>query len=72
MVICEARLPDGTWKEVLDLAQRQPRPPYLIVTFSLADDRLWAEVLNLGTVAQPGAAASAATKLRRLIECHIE
>jgi DNA-binding response OmpR family regulator len=27
---------------------RLPEPPFLIVTSRLADERLWAEVLNLG------------------------
>jgi DNA-binding response OmpR family regulator len=48
VVICEKDLPDGTWQEVLDeLAQWENAPP-LIVTSRLADDSLWAEVLNLG------------------------
>jgi DNA-binding response OmpR family regulator len=48
VVVCEATLPDGTWKDVLDHALRLPAPPPVIVTSPHADDFLWMEVLNLG------------------------
>jgi two-component system response regulator HydG len=48
VVLCEARLPDGDWKDLLDDLSRRANPPYLIVTSRLADESLWAEVLNLG------------------------
>ena len=48
VVICEDRLPDGDWPVLLDRAGRHRRPPRVIVTSRFADDRLWAEVLNLG------------------------
>ena len=48
VVMCDARLEDGTWKDMLDVIADLPEPPQLIVTASHADDRLWAEVLNLG------------------------
>jgi len=38
----------GTWGEMLDRISVLPDPPLLIVTSRLADERLWAEVLNLG------------------------
>lgn len=48
-VLTEAHLPDGrTWKDVLREIQGTPNPPPLIVTDRLADEALWAEVLNLG------------------------
>ena len=56
VVICERDLPDGDWKVVLSGFDSQPRRPNLIVTSSLADDELWADVLNLGgydVLAQP-------------------
>jgi len=56
VVICERELPDGDWKLLLNEFQSLPMPPTLIVTSRLADDRLWAEVLNLGAydvLAQP-------------------
>jgi DNA-binding response OmpR family regulator len=48
IVFCEHSLPDGSWKRVLDEAAACPVPPLIVVTSRLADDRLWAEVLNLG------------------------
>lgn len=48
VIVCERDLPDGTWKDVLEVAASQPQPPPVIVTSRLADDYLWAEVLNLG------------------------
>lgn len=48
VVFCEASLPDGNWKDILEDFSRRENPPYLIVTSRLADERLWAEVLNLG------------------------
>lgn len=48
VIVCERGLPDGTWRDVLDLAAWRPYPPPVIVTARLADEYLWAEVLNLG------------------------
>jgi len=48
VVVCESDLQPGTWKEVLEELRTLPHPPYLIVTSRLADERLWAEALNLG------------------------
>lgn len=48
VVLCEESLPDGTWKEMLADVASMPDGPVLIVTSRLADDILWAEVLNLG------------------------
>jgi DNA-binding response OmpR family regulator len=36
------------WKELLVETRAAVRPPFLIVTSRLADERLWAEALNLG------------------------
>jgi DNA-binding response OmpR family regulator len=50
VVICERSLSDGDWKDLLD------KTPRLIVTSRVADEALWAEVLNLGgydVLAQP-------------------
>jgi DNA-binding response OmpR family regulator len=44
------------WRRVLGRLLDMPRPPRLIVTSRLADETLWAEVLNLGgfdVLAQP-------------------
>ncbi len=48
VVICGAELPDGSWRTLLEDINRLPVPPRLIVTSSIADDRLWADVLDLG------------------------
>lgn len=48
VVISERDLPDGNWRDVLEVTATRLRPPVLIVTDRLADDYLWAEVLNLG------------------------
>lgn len=48
VVLVEADLPTGNWKRLLDRALNLPHSPQLIVFSYFADDRLWAEVLNLG------------------------
>ena len=48
VVVTERDLPLGNWKDVLAAIQQLPRTPLLIVTARLADELLWAEVLNLG------------------------
>lgn len=48
IVISCSELPDGTWKNALAACQRLSVPPPVIVASRLADEHLWAEVLNLG------------------------
>jgi DNA-binding NtrC family response regulator len=48
VVICEHCLPDGDWKLLLAELDKAAVRPSLIVSSRLADERLWAEVLNLG------------------------
>src|SRR5205085_9902606 len=48
VVLCESGEQRDTWKEALERIRLLPAPPFLIVTSRLADDRLWAEALNLG------------------------
>ena len=48
VVVCECDSAPGTWRDLLAFIELQSDPPLLIVTSRLADDRLWAEVLNLG------------------------
>jgi DNA-binding response OmpR family regulator len=48
VILCESNLPDGSWRDLLEAAATGGRPPNVIVTSRLADDHLWAEVLNLG------------------------
>jgi DNA-binding NtrC family response regulator len=56
VVICETDLPDGSWKDLLDYIERAKSSTVLVVTSQIADESLWAEVLNLGAydvLAQP-------------------
>jgi len=49
VLLSESRFSDGhCWKDLLGEIRRLEVPPMLIVTDRLADERLWAEVLNLG------------------------
>jgi len=48
IVICDRDLADGDWRQLWDILGRAPKPPMFIVTSRLADDALWAEVLNVG------------------------
>jgi len=48
LILCEKDLPDGTWKDVFREARGLDDPPPFVVVSRLADERLWAEVLNLG------------------------
>jgi DNA-binding NtrC family response regulator len=56
VLLTEATLPDGNWRDALGLARQCPREPEVIVTDPLADARFWSEALNLGAydlLAQP-------------------
>jgi len=48
VVLAERRLGDGDWKRILELTSRMTEPAQLIVLSRDGDERLWAEVLNLG------------------------
>ncbi len=48
VVISACELPDANWKEALQEMQRKSVLLPMIVVSRLADERLWAEVLNLG------------------------
>jgi len=48
VIFCESVLEDGTWKDILNHLKNIARAPLLIVTSRLADEHLWAEVLNMG------------------------
>ena len=47
VVLCDRDLPDGSWKDVLAATSALASPPPVIVTARFANERLWAEVLNL-------------------------
>jgi len=48
VVLCDGDRAPSAWKELLRRLALLPRPPMQIVTSRLANDRLWAEALNLG------------------------
>lgn len=59
VILTEANLNDGTWRDILELARRAAPRSEVIVTDAGADARFWAEVLNMGAydlIAQPFAA----------------
>jgi two-component system response regulator FlrC len=47
-ILTEARLPDGDWRDVLNLAGRIRRRITVVVTDLMADAHLWADVLDSG------------------------
>jgi len=48
VVVCEHKLPDGGWQDLLSGVSELPSPPNVIVTAPDADDLLWSDVLNRG------------------------
>ena len=48
VVIADSELPPGGWREILEDLRQTTHPPELVVTSRLADESLWAEVLNMG------------------------
>ena len=48
VVLCETDLLPGSWRDLLEQVTRAPNAPAVIVSSRQADDRLWAEALNLG------------------------
>ena len=48
ILLCDSDGKSNTWREMLSRCESLKRPPCLIVTSRSADERLWAEALNLG------------------------
>lgn len=48
MLLCERDRADGSWEDLLAATAGLLAPPNLIVFSRLADESLWAEVLNMG------------------------
>jgi FixJ family two-component response regulator len=48
VVLCDRKLPDGEWTDVLARLKSLEHPPPLVVCDPAADDRLWCEVLHMG------------------------
>jgi DNA-binding NtrC family response regulator len=48
VVACQRTLPDGSWRDLYNLTTSLADPPPVVVVSRHADEKLWAEVLNLG------------------------
>jgi DNA-binding response OmpR family regulator len=48
VLLCERSHANGAWEDLLEGTASLPAPPNLIVFSRLADESLWAKVLNLG------------------------
>lgn len=48
LILCEKDLPDGSWKDLVREAGGKQYPSPVVVVSRNADERTWAEVLNLG------------------------
>jgi DNA-binding NtrC family response regulator len=48
ILLCDSDGKSNAWREMLSRCESLKRPPCLIVTSRSADERLWAEALNLG------------------------
>jgi DNA-binding NtrC family response regulator len=48
VIVCNSSLPDGGWEDILSATATHIVRPRIIVVSRHADERLWANVLNLG------------------------
>jgi CheY-like chemotaxis protein len=48
VVLCAPEMPDGDWRSLLSGLHELPQSPAVVVASRLAEEHLWAEVLNLG------------------------
>jgi len=48
VIVAKKKVRDWNWKRLLADLRHHVRPPQLIITSHLADERLWAEALNWG------------------------
>jgi DNA-binding NtrC family response regulator len=48
VIVCGRSLPDGDWRDLVNLSALWKSPAKIVVVSRLADHRLWSEVLNLG------------------------
>jgi len=48
VVLCDADLPDGDWKQLVDHCRDSGEPATVVVASRLADEQLWQEVLSHG------------------------
>jgi DNA-binding response OmpR family regulator len=72
VILVESRLPDGTWLDLFEFINTQDNPPPVVVMSRTADNRLWAEVLNLGgfdVLPRPLVAAEVSRVLAMALSC---
>jgi DNA-binding NarL/FixJ family response regulator len=48
VLLCDAELPDGSWRRIWKALSIGSHPPLLVVASRNADERLWSQVLNAG------------------------
>lgn len=48
LVLCDRDLPDGSWRDIFRITSKLVDAPAIVVASRQADERFWAEVLNLG------------------------
>ena len=48
LILCEQDLPDGSWRDLVRVTADSDGAPPIVVVSRDADERLWAEVLNVG------------------------
>jgi len=48
VIVCDHNLSDGSWRDIFAQVRELHDPPPVIVISRHADERLWAEVLNVG------------------------
>jgi DNA-binding NtrC family response regulator len=56
VILCEPKLPDGTWLNLVERAGEFSPPPQVVLLSETPDDELWAQVLTCGgydLLAQP-------------------
>jgi DNA-binding response OmpR family regulator len=48
LILCDRELPDGSWRDIFRMVSKLVHAPAIVVASRQADERFWAEVLNLG------------------------
>lgn len=48
LLLADAELPDGNWRDLLGLLKKSRRPCDMVVCSRCGDERFWAEVLECG------------------------
>jgi hypothetical protein len=68
VVVCEHTSHSDGWKRLLEVFAKLRNPPKLVVCANNADERLWAEVLNLGAYDLLQGAPFDPEEVRRVIQ----